>query len=111
MTKRLSYDMFNDHSRPIINMVNTKRSIDSFLPNNMQKKFHFVTYCIGLYCFHFFSRYYIYILCIWSIPTKVMHIAKKTTLLHSPEFFSLYRRQVELSQKIYASSLYVIVAT
>ena len=24
---------------------------------------------------------------IWSIPTKVMHIGKKTTLLHSPEFF------------------------
>ena len=42
---------------------------------------------------------------------KVMHIGKKTTLSHSPEFFSLYRRQVELSQKIYASSLYVIVAT
>ena len=36
---------------------------------------------------------------------------KKTTLLHSPEFFSLYRRQVELSQKIYANSLYVIAAT
>ena len=41
---------------------------------------------------------------IWSIPTKVMHIGKKTTLLHSPEFFSLYRRHMELSQKIYASS-------
>ena len=40
-----------------------------------------------------------------------MHIGKKTTLSHSPEFFSLYRRQVELSQKIYASSLYVIGAT
>ena len=39
-----------------------------------------------------------------SIPTKVMHIGKKTTLLHSPEFFSLYRRHMELSQKIYASS-------
>ena len=44
---------------------------------------------------------YIYI---WSIPTKVMHIGKKTTLLHSPEFFSLYRRHMELSKKIYASS-------
>ena len=31
----------------------------------MQKKIHFVTYCIGLYCFHFFPRYYIYILCIY----------------------------------------------
>ena len=31
--------------------------------------------------------------------------------LHSPESISLYRRQVELSQKMYASSLYVIVAT
>ena len=41
---------------------------------------------------------------IWSIPTKVMHIGKKTTLLRSPEFFSLYRRHMELSQKIYASS-------
>ena len=48
---------------------------------------------------------YIYIyLYIWSIPTKVMHIGKKTTLLHSPELFSLYRRHMELSQKIYASS-------
>ena len=36
---------------------------------------------------------------------------QKKTFLHSPEFFSLYRRQVELSQKIYANSLYVIVAT
>ena len=44
---------------------------------------------------------YIYI---WSIPTKVMHIGKKTTLLHSPEFFSLYRRHMVLSQKKYASS-------
>ena len=35
----------------------------------------------------------------------------KTTLLHSPEFSSLSCRQVELSQKIYASSLYVIVST
>ena len=42
---------------------------------------------------------------------KVMHIGKKTTLLHSPEFFSLYRRHMELSQKIYASSYYMIVAT
>ena len=49
--------------------------------------------------------------CIWSIPTKLMHIGKKTTLLHSPEFFSLYRRHMELSQKIYASSYYMIVAT
>ena len=40
-----------------------------------------------------------------------MYTGKKTTLLHSPESFSLYRRQVELSQKIYASSLYVIVVT
>ena len=40
-----------------------------------------------------------------------MHIGKKTTLSHSPEFFSLYRRQVELSQKIYASFLYVIGET
>ena len=40
-----------------------------------------------------------------------MHIGKKTTLLHSPEFFSLYRRHMELSQKIYASSYYTIVAT
>ena len=48
---------------------------------------------------------------IWSIPTKVMHIGKKTTLLHSPEFFSLCRRHMELSQKIYASSYYMIVAT
>ena len=37
-----------------------------------------------------------------------MHIGKKTTLLHSPESFSLYRRQVELSQKIYASFLYML---
>ena len=29
---------------------------------------------------------------------------QKNTLLHSPEFFSLYRRHMELSQKIYASS-------
>ena len=40
-----------------------------------------------------------------------MHIGKKTALLHSPEFFSLYRRHMELSQKIYASSYYMIVAT
>ena len=50
-------------------------------------------------------------LIIWSIPTKVIHIGQQTTLLHRPESFSLYRRQVEFSQKIYASSLYVIVAT
>ena len=48
---------------------------------------------------------------IWSIPTKVMHIGKKTTLLHSPELFSLYRIHIELSQKIYAISYYMIVAT
>ena len=41
---------------------------------------------------------------IWSIPTKVMHIGKKTTLLHSPEFFSLYHRHMELLQKKNASS-------
>ena len=40
-----------------------------------------------------------------------MQIGKKTTLLHSPEFFGLYRRHKELSQKIYASSYYMIVAT
>ena len=34
---------------------------------------------------------------------------QKTTLLHNREFFSLYRRQVEQSQKKYASSLYIIV--
>ena len=54
---------------------------------------------------------FIFFTSIWSIPTKVMHICKKTTLLHSPEFFSLYRRHMELSQKIYASSYYMIVAT
>ena len=60
-----------------------------------------------------FNSVYLYILetYIWSIPTNVMHIGRKTTLLHSHEFFSLYRRHMELSQKIYASSLYVIVAT
>ena len=42
---------------------------------------------------------------IWSIPTKVMHIGKKTNLLHSRKFISLYRRQ-----KIYEISLYIIVA-
>ena len=39
------------------------------------------------------------------------YIGKKTTLFYSPELFSLYRRKEELSQKIYASSYYMIVAT
>ena len=47
------------------------------------------------------SVYHIYI---WSIPTKVMHIGQKNTLVYNPKFFDLYRRQVELSQKLYAIS-------
>ena len=62
-------------------------------------------------CLYLIILYMCYHRNIWSIPTKVMHIGKKTTLLHSPEFFSLYRRHMELSQKIYASSYYMIVAT
>ena len=46
----------------------------------------------------------VFFIFIWSIPTKAMHIGKKSTLLHSPEFFGLYHRHMELSQKIYASS-------
>ena len=32
------------------------------------------------------------------------NLGKKTPLLHRPEFFSLYDRHMELSQKIYESS-------
>ena len=76
----------------------------------------YVYACIYVYIYVYVYIYiYIYIYGIygiWSIPTKVMHIGKKTTLLHSPEFSSLYNRHMELSQKIYASSyMIVIVAT
>ena len=53
MTKRLSYNMFNDiynnHHCPIIKIVNTKlidKLLTASLVNNMQNKFHFVTHCI-----------------------------------------------------------------
>ena len=42
---------------------------------------------------------------IYIIKSFAKHVYRqKTTLLHSPEFLSLYRRHMELSQKIYASS-------
>ena len=59
MTKRLSYNMFIDHSRPIIKKLIQNVQLPASLLNNMQKKF---TYCHILYrpiLFSFFPAVYI----------------------------------------------------